>query len=92
MVVELDFIPIEEALEQDWLYDGGGSQCLLLISGCIFQANYEASRNQFYVYHGYPVLPMDERGWSVDILKASNNPSENYGITIDGVAPAKVAQ
>lgn len=31
MVVELDFIPVEDAIEEGWLYANGGHTCLLII-------------------------------------------------------------
>lgn len=90
MVVELNFIPVEDAIEEEWLYADGGHTCLLMIQGNILQASYDASRNQFYVHDGYPVLPMDSGGFTTHTLYATNDPEFNMGIKIDGVAPSKV--
>lgn len=83
MVVELDFKSVDEAMDEDYLYDG--EPCLFLIEGTIHIGCYERGHGQFYLYDGLYVG--DER---IQHLFPYGSDNDNHGIHIDGIAPARV--
>lgn len=83
MVVELDFKSVDEAMDEDYLYDG--EPCLFLIEGTIHIGCYERGHGQFYLYDGLYVG--DEH---IQHLFPYGSYNDNHGIHIDGIAPARV--
>lgn len=83
MVVELDFKSVDEAMDEDYLYDG--ESCLFLIEGTIHIGCYERGHGQFYLYDGLYVG--DEH---IQHLFPYGSYNDNHGIHIDGIAPARV--
>ena len=83
MVVELDFKSVDEAMDEDYLYDG--EPCLFLIEGTIHIGCYERGHGQFYLYDGLYVG--DEH---IQHLFPYGTYNDNHGIHIDGIAPSRV--
>lgn len=83
MVVELYFKSVDEAMDEDYLYDG--EPCLFLIEGTIHIGCYERGHGQFYLYDGLYVG--DEH---IQHLFPYGSDNDNHGIHIDGIAPARV--
>ena len=83
MLVELDFKPVDEALAEDWFYNG--EHALFLIDGHIYEGCYERGHGHFYLYDGLYVG--DEH---IQHLFPYGTDADNHGIHIDGIAPARV--
>lgn len=83
MLVELDFKSVDEAMDEDYLYDG--EPCLFLIDGIIHIGCYERGHGHFYLYDGLYVG--DEH---IQHLFPYGSDSDNHGIRIDGIARAKI--
>lgn len=83
MIVELDFKTVDEAFDEDYLYNG--EPCLFLIEGRIYEGCYERGHGQFYLYDGLYVG--DEH---IQYLFPYGSDNDNHGIHIDGIAPARV--
>ena len=83
MLVELDFKSVDDALDEDWFYNG--EQALFLINGHIYEGCYEHGHGHCYLYEG--IYSGNDH---IQYLYPYGSDSDNHGIRIDGIAPAKI--
>lgn len=83
MLVELDFKSVDEALDEDWLYNG--EHALFRIDGHIYEGCYEHGHGHFYLYDGIYM-----NGETIQHLFPYGTDADNHGICISGIASARV--